>query len=378
MRVMRERRESTNAMPRHILSVDQFDRAYLLDLFAHANRLRHLPRTAQRSRLMTSILASVFYEPSTRTRLSFESAMARLGGSVLSVENANESSSATKGESIEDTARMLQGYADAIVMRHPEPGMPERASRVVDVPVINAGDGAREHPTQALLDLYTIKSELGQIDDLDVAIVGDLKYGRAPRSLALLLCQTCGTRVTFLAPPTVPVGDDIKHALEQHDISYREATSFEEISGADVIYQTRIQRERFANQESYEQSRGYYVIDRSVMELLKPEAIVLHPLPRVDEISPEVDSDPRAAWLVWCDGRAISWAGLRHAPETPHPCKRWLRAALCWLDRSGPRRPLRAHGQTTRPGAGSRAGARLRVRGRSGAVARTSPGRPRW
>lgn len=284
-------------VPRHILSVDQFDRTYLLDLFDHATRLRHLPRTAQRSRLTTSILASVFYEPSTRTRLSFESAMVRLGGSVLSVENANESSSATKGESIEDTARMLQGYADAVVMRHPEAGMPERAARVVDIPVINAGDGAREHPTQALLDLYTIRNELGQIDDLEIAIVGDLKYGRAPRSLALLLRQTSGTRVTFLAPPTVPVGDDIKDALDQHGVSYREATSFDEISEADVVYQTRIQRERFADQESYERSRGYYVIDRSVMNLLKSDAIVLHPLPRVDEISPEVDDDPRAAWF---------------------------------------------------------------------------------
>ncbi len=284
-------------MPRHILSVDQFDRTYLQNLFDHADRLRHLPRSSQRSRLSTSILATVFYEPSTRTRLSFESAMARLGGSVLSVENANESSSATKGESIEDTARMLQGYADAVVMRHPEPGTPERASRVIDIPVINAGDGSREHPTQALLDLYTISNELGDIDNLNIAIVGDLKYGRAPRSLALLLCQTRGTQVTFLAPPAVPVGDDIKQALERNGVRYREATSFEDIKDADVVYQTRIQRERFSDEESYERSRGYYVIDRSVMDTLKPNAIVLHPLPRVDEISPEVDDDPRAAWF---------------------------------------------------------------------------------
>ncbi len=284
-------------MTRHILSVDQFDRTYLQNLFDHADRLRHLPRSSQRSRLSTSILATVFYEPSTRTRLSFESAMARLGGSVLSVENANESSSATKGESIEDTARMLQGYADAVVMRHPEPGTPERASRVIDIPVINAGDGSREHPTQALLDLYTISNELGDIDNLNIAIVGDLKYGRAPRSLALLLCQTRGTQVTFLAPPAVPVGDDIKQALERNGVRHREATSFEEIKDADVVYQTRIQRERFSDEESYERSRGYYVIDRSVMDTLKPNAIVLHPLPRVDEISPEVDDDPRAAWF---------------------------------------------------------------------------------
>ncbi len=277
--------------------MEQFDRSHLLDIFRHATRLRHLPRSAQRKRLPGQILATVFYEPSTRTRLSFESAMVRLGGAVLSVENANESSSATKGESIEDTARMLQGYADVIAMRHPEPGMPERASRVVDVPVINAGDGAREHPTQALLDLYTIQHELGQIDDLHIAIVGDLKYGRAPRSLAMLLRETRGTQVTFLAPPTVPVGADITSALTEAGVSFREASSFDAIAGADVIYQTRIQRERFADQASYEKSRGYYVIDQTVMDGLKRESIVLHPLPRVDEIDPAIDEDPRAAYF---------------------------------------------------------------------------------
>lgn len=284
-------------MPKHILSVDQFDRAYLLNLFRDATRIRQLPRTAQRNRLPGQILATVFYEPSTRTRLSFETAMARLGGAVLTVENANESSSATKGESIEDTARMLQAYADAVVMRHPETGMPERASRVVSIPVINAGDGASEHPTQALLDLYTIQNELGQIDDLHIAIVGDLKYGRAPRSLAMLLRQTRGTRITFLAPPTVPVGDDIKQLLTEAGVSFQEASSFEAISDADVVYQTRIQRERFADQASYEESLGYYAIDRSVLDRLKPQAIILHPLPRVDEIDPAIDSDPRAAYF---------------------------------------------------------------------------------
>jgi aspartate carbamoyltransferase catalytic subunit len=289
--------EGNCVVPRHILNVDQFDRTYLLDLFEHATRLRNLPRSTQGTRLPNKILATVFYEPSTRTRLSFESAMVRLGGSVISVENANESSSATKGESIEDTARMLSGYADTVAMRHPEAGMPERASRVADIPIINAGDGAREHPTQALLDLYTIQNELGQIDDLHIAIVGDLKYGRAPRSLALLLRQTRRTRITFLAPPTVPVGDEIKEAIEEAGITYQEASSFDTIVGADVVYQTRIQRERFTDQASYEKSRGYYVIDQTVMDSLKQDAIVMHPLPRVDEIDPAIDSDPRAAYF---------------------------------------------------------------------------------
>jgi aspartate carbamoyltransferase catalytic subunit len=297
MRTAIERREKSIQMMRHILSVNQFDREFLLDLFDHANWLRHLPRSTQGTRLPDRILATVFYEPSTRTRLSFESAMSRLGGSVISVENANESSSATKGESIEDTAKMLAGYADVVAMRHPEPGIPERASRVVNIPIINAGDGASEHPTQALLDLFTIQNELGQIDDLHIAVVGDLKYGRAPRSLALLLRQTQGTRITFLAPPTVPVGDDIKQALTGAGVAFQEASSFDAINDADVIYQPRIQRERFADQASYEKSRGYYVIDRAVLDRLKTESIVLHPLPRVDEIDPAIDDDPRAAYF---------------------------------------------------------------------------------
>lgn len=285
-------------MTRHVLSVNQFDREYLLALFSHATRLRNLTRDAQRSRLAGTILATLFYEPSTRTRLSFESAMVRLGGSVLSVENADESSSATKGESIEDTARIIEGYADVMVIRHPEAGIPDRAAQSVSMPVINAGDGAREHPTQALLDLYTIQRELGRIDDLHIAIVGDLKYGRAPRSLALLLRRSRNTRITFLAPPTVPVGDDIKQALDEAGVGYTEAQSMEDVLPAvDAVYQTRIQRERFSNQESYERSRGYYLIDRQAMDRLSSDAIVLHPLPRVDEIDPAVDTDPRAAYF---------------------------------------------------------------------------------
>jgi aspartate carbamoyltransferase catalytic subunit len=285
-------------MIKHVLSVAQFDRDFLLTLFEHANFLRNLPRSAQRQRLPAQILATVFYEPSTRTRLSFESAMARLGGTVLSVENAYESSSATKGESIEDTARIIAGYADAMVIRHPEAGTPARAASVVEMSVINAGDGASEHPTQALLDLYTIQRELGSIDELHITIVGDLKYGRAPRSLAMLLRQTRNTRITFLAPPTVPVGDDIKGALNEAGISFREEQSLESVlPEADVVYQTRIQRERFPDQASYEQSRGYYLINRDAMDMLPGRAIVLHPLPRVDEIDPAVDEDPRAAYF---------------------------------------------------------------------------------
>jgi aspartate carbamoyltransferase catalytic subunit len=285
-------------MHRHILSVSQFDRGFIDALLENADRLRSLPRSAQRRRLQGSILATVFYEPSTRTRLSFESAMTRLGGSVLSVENANETSSAVKGESIEDTARIIAGYADAIVMRHPEAGVPERAARVVDVPVINAGDGAREHPTQSLLDLYTLKREIGRIDGLRIALVGDLKYGRAPRSLAMLLAQTQGCQVVFVAPPGVGMLDDVKQALDDAGVSHRDETDLLAVlPSVDAVYQTRIQKERFSSAEEYEAARGHYVIDQRAMDALNPRAIVLHPLPRVDEIDPTVDADPRAAYF---------------------------------------------------------------------------------
>jgi aspartate carbamoyltransferase catalytic subunit len=285
-------------MSRHILSVSQFDRAFLDQVFSHADHLRDLPRIAQRHRLAGAILATVFYEPSTRTRLSFESAMTRLGGSVLSVENAIESSSAVKGESIEDTARIIAGYADAIVMRHPQAGMPARAASVIDSPVINAGDGASEHPTQALLDLYTIRRELGRIDDLRIALVGDLKYGRAPRSLAMLLTRTTGSEIVLVAPPGVEMGDDVKQALDEAGLAHRDETDLEGILGeVDVVYQTRIQKERFASEQEYEAARGHYVIDRRAMDALNSDGIVLHPLPRVDEIDPAVDDDPRAAYF---------------------------------------------------------------------------------
>jgi aspartate carbamoyltransferase catalytic subunit len=285
-------------MHRHILSVSQFDRRFLDELLAHADQLRALPRSAQRRRRGGSILATVFYEPSTRTRLSFESAMTRLGGSVLSVENANETSSAVKGESIEDTARIIAGYADAIVMRHPEAGVPSRAAKVVDVPVINAGDGAREHPTQSLLDLYTLKRELGRIDGLRIALVGDLKYGRAPRSLAMLMTQTQGCELVFVAPPGIGMLDDVTQALDGAGVSHRAETNLlAALPSVDAVYQTRIQKERFSSAAEYEAARGHYIIDQRAMDALNPRAIVLHPLPRVDEIDPAVDADPRAAYF---------------------------------------------------------------------------------
>src|SRR5215217_4135167 len=197
---------------RHVVAVSQFSRNDLELIFTHADEMRSLSRNERR--LSGRILATIFYEPSTRTRLSFESAMLRLGGDVISTENAREFSSAIKGESVEDTIRIVQGYADAIVIRHYEQGAARRAADVASVPVINGGDGPGEHPTQALLDLYTIKHELGRIDGLRVALVGDLRFGRAVRSLALLFRLTTGTELIFVSPPAVPMGADVRQTLD--------------------------------------------------------------------------------------------------------------------------------------------------------------------
>ena len=258
--------------------------------------MRALPRGADR--LKGQILATIFYEPSTRTRLSFESAMLRLGGGVISTENAKEFSSAIKGETVEDTIRNVESYADAIVIRHYDQGAASRAAAVSSVPILNAGDGPGEHPTQALLDLYTMRHELGRIDGLKVALVGDLKYGRTARSLALLLRETNGAELIFVAPPTAPMGDDIRAALDQAKVSFRDEPSLEAALGeVDVVYQTRIQKERFESPDDYEAAKGRYIIDARLMKSMQPGAILLHPLPRVDEISTDVDPDPRAAYF---------------------------------------------------------------------------------
>lgn len=281
---------------RHIVAVDQFDRAWLESLFAEADRLRS--DRATHNLLPGKILATLFYEPSTRTRLSFESAMIRLGGQVISTENAREFSSAIKGETVEDTIRIVSGYADAIVIRHFETGAAARAASASPVPIVNGGDGPGEHPTQALLDLYTIHNELGRIDNLRVALVGDLRFGRAARSLALLFRQTNNVELVFVAPDAVPMGDDVKDALDSAGVRWREEQDLTSaMSEVDVVYQTRIQRERFATPDEYAAAKGVYVITPENMHELAQHAIVMHPLPRVDEIHPDVDSDPRAAYF---------------------------------------------------------------------------------
>lgn len=283
-------------MPRHIVEVGQFSRNDLEFLFDRADAMRDISQPDQR--LAGRILATIFYEPSTRTRLSFESAMLRLGGSVISTENAREFSSAIKGESVEDTIRIVEGYADAIVIRHYEQGAAARAASVASVPVINAGDGPGEHPTQALLDLYTIRHALGRTDNLRIALVGDLRYGRAVRSLAMLLTRSAGIELVFVSPAEVSMGDDVRLALTKAGIPFRDESDLKHAVGdVDVVYQTRIQKERFASEDAYKRNKGIYIVDEETMTELPSSAIVMHPLPRVDEISPAFDTDPRARYF---------------------------------------------------------------------------------
>jgi aspartate carbamoyltransferase catalytic subunit len=282
----------------HILAVSQFERPEIDEILARSEQMRQVAEAGGDQRLAGKILATIFYEPSTRTRLSFESAMFRAGGQVISAEMAAETSSAAKGESIEDTVRIVQSYAHAIVIRHPQGGAANIAASVAEVPIINAGDGAREHPTQALLDIYTIKRELGRIDDLTVALVGDLRYGRAARSLALLLTKTTGGRVLLVSPPEIRMADDVLVTLDAAGLGYQvEEDLATAMSQADVVYMTRVQKERFPDLESYQAVQGAYQLTTEHMAHLPTNSVLMHPLPRVDEIDPDIDADPRAAYF---------------------------------------------------------------------------------
>jgi aspartate carbamoyltransferase catalytic subunit len=281
---------------KHVIESEQFSREDLDYLFKLANKMERLSQIE--TVLKNKILITLFYEPSTRTRLSFEAAMIKLGGSVISTENAASFSSAAKGETLEDTIRVVNGYGDVIVIRHPENGAAKKASLVSQIPVINAGDGTGQHPTQSLIDLYTISKELGQIDDISIAMVGDLANGRTTRSLAYLLAKYRNIRIIFVAPPNVRMKDDIKEYLSRHNVKFEESDNLEDtVSRVNVVYQTRIQRERFSSIEEYEKTKGIYIIDRKILDLLSDKSIIMHPLPRVDEIKYEVDSDPRAAYF---------------------------------------------------------------------------------
>jgi len=269
----------------------------LEDLFERTEEIKREPHHFI-GRLAGQVMAALFYEPSTRTRLSFEAAMLRLGGQTMGTDNAREFSSASKGETLEDSIRIVSGYADVIVLRHNEEGAARRAAAVSSVPIINAGDGPGQHPTQALLDLYTIRDELGRIDGVQVAMVGDLANGRTVRSLTYLLSKFKDIKVWFVAPPQVAMRPDLKIHLDEHHVPWTETQDLESVlPNVDVVYMTRIQKERFTDPEAFNAVKGIYRIDKEAMARMRKYAILMHPLPRVDEISPDVDADPRSAYF---------------------------------------------------------------------------------
>lgn len=278
----------------HVIESQQFNKKIIENIFHLADNLEKKKNFPLKGKIM----ASLFYEPSTRTRFSFESAMLRLGGGVITTENAKEFSSAAKGETLEDTIRVVNNYADVIVLRHFELGASKRASLVSKVPIINAGDGAGQHPTQALLDLYTIKKELGFIDGIKIAFVGDLRNGRTVRSLVYLLGKYENIQIYFVSPPELKIGNDIKKYLDRHKILYKEFVSWASVlPEIDVLYQTRIQKERFKNDKEYNKFKGQYILTLKEDSKMESRSIIMHPFPRVDEIAVEVDSSPKATYF---------------------------------------------------------------------------------
>ena len=274
------------------LSVEEIDDILALaqDIIADHDKYREVCKGKK--------LATLFFEPSTRTRLSFEAAMMELGGNVLGFSSA-DSSSAAKGESVGDTVRVVGCYADIIAMRHPKEGAPMRAAMVSPVPIINAGDGGHNHPTQTLTDLLTIQREKGRLNDFTIGVCGDLKFGRTVHSLIKALSRYEGIRFILISPNELKVPDYIiTEIFEKHNIEYREVTSMEEVMPElDILYMTRVQRERFFNEADYVRLKDTYILDKNKLKDAKEDLSILHPLPRVNEISVSVDDDPRACYF---------------------------------------------------------------------------------
>lgn len=284
---------------KNILSSSQFTKEDLDKILSSALTLEEQFKNGKVDKLLKDkVVSCLFFEPSTRTRLSFESAVLHLGGGIISTENAAVSSSAYKGETIEDTIKVISGYCDLIVMRHPETGSADRAASVSSVPIINAGDGPNQHPTQGLLDLYTIKKEHKRLDNLNVAFIGDLLYGRTLHSLLPLLSRYENNRFSFVSPRELALPKDYREELLKNKINFTESLPLEDaIAQADVIYMMRIQKERFLNMEEYNRIKDSFILTPFHLNNIKKDAIIMHPLPRVNEIHLEVDSDPRAAYF---------------------------------------------------------------------------------
>lgn len=279
---------------RHLTSTKQLSRGDTDAVLAKAAEMENVLAAGGDDRLKGKILAALFYEPSTRTRLSFESAMSRLGGSVISAEGI-QFSSMYKGETIEDTIMMVSGYSDIIAMRHPEAGSADRAAAVSPIPFVNAGDGPGQHPTQALLDLYTIQKECGKLDGIRIAMAGDLRYGRTVHSLSFLLGLYKNTSFTLISPNELTMPEKVTGFFKEKGIAYDEADDLAAGFDCDVLYMTRIQRERFADHSEYERLKGVYTL--TAKHLKNRKIVVMHPLPRVGEIATDVDALPNAAYF---------------------------------------------------------------------------------
>jgi len=282
---------------RDIITTNSLSKADIEQILSNAEKMQEILEKGGSDLLKGKVLATLFFEPSTRTRLSFESAMHRLGGSVIGF-SGQEGTSVKKGETLADTIRTVDQYCDVIAMRHPVEGAAELAAEFASVPVINGGDGAHTHPTQTLLDLYTIKKEKGKIKGLKIALSGDIKYSRTAHSLAYALAMF-GVDMVFVSPPELRMTKDFKSELKRDfDVNIEEKEKLAEVVGdVDVLYVTRIQRERFPAPEEYEKVKGAYKIDKELLKKAKKGMIIMHPLPRVDEILPEVDSTEHALYF---------------------------------------------------------------------------------
>ena len=281
---------------RHLMNPLDFSVEELDELFRLAQDIEKNPAKYAHA-CDGKILATCFYEPSTRTRLSFESAMTRLGGQVIGFSDA-ASSSASKGESVSDTIRVISAYADICAMRHPKEGAPMVAAERSGIPVINAGDGGHYHPTQTLTDLLTIYNLKGHLDGFTIGLCGDLKFGRTVHSLINALVRYPNTGFVFISPNELKVPDYITEMLKEKNIPYEEVIRLEDVIGnLDLLYMTRVQKERFFNEEDYVRLKDFYILNKEKLEMASPDMLILHPLPRVNEISVEVDNDPRAVYF---------------------------------------------------------------------------------
>ncbi len=279
---------------RHLIEPRDCSVEELEGIFQLAEKIIEAPETYAEA-CKGKLLATLFYEPSTRTRFSFEAAMLRLGGSIIGFDDPN-ASSAAKGETLSDTIRTICAYADAIVMRHPREGSAKLAAESSDKPLINAGDGGHQHPTQTLTDLLTIRQEKGRLENLTIGVCGDLKFGRTIHSLIRAMDRYAGIRFVFISPDELQLPSYVKDEITY--ASYEETKNLEAVMGElDILYMSRVQRERFVSEEEYLRLKDIYVLDAEKMKKAKPDAMILHPLPRVNEISVEVDQDPRAKYF---------------------------------------------------------------------------------